>query len=747
MISDNSIFLNDVGKKFDEAAGTRVVFENVTFRFLPGTVYVIKGKSGCGKSTLLSLIGLLDCPTAGKVMFFGHDTSRITKAEKENLRSNYVSFLFQDNNLFLYLTGMDNLRLVCSDTTKINSLATRLGVDRLLSKKVNDLSKGEAARVAICRFLLEEKPVVLLDEPTGNLDQKNAAVVFNILKEESHKRIIVAVSHDFSRLEFPKFTLLTFDNQRLVTQSSPLASDNSPDFSPKKPKKISILETLRFVWQLFIKNLGKSFFFVILACLLSYASLASLSFSAFDPEMTIKNETIDSGLPIVGVTSQTEEDGFLRLWDVPLFKGSDSEKTSISLAFCDKENLSIYGMTLQPQSHQIFIPSFLASSLSITNGDVLKLKAPNGEISLISQTINLDYDAILSKLTKRLGDIAKAKEAALSYYPCVVSKQLVQEYEAIDNVSLSANSLKPVVSLFESSGLTLSAGYFIDEREHFSLSGESGLSDDGAFIAIAETSLTPQVEQTFERQIKGRTFTFIDSASQGCFNPALLFQKYRIEGIEAIPDSVARNTISIELAEAKKETVRENIVSAGFYSTNGASSWIVSTDSEAMNKILDYPCDFYGTIAEKEVNGLKNTQVIRPIGFVLLIFSAVLAIMAECFYIAGLNSSFINEKTLLAAIGHKDSASFWIIACLLGLLILISLLISLGLAYNFSCVPLNHALATSLGLPAETNLLSFSLGAVPFLFFEFVAIPAAEILLWLKAKKESLSEEIKVSKE
>lgn len=179
--------------------GKRTVLKNISTEFEMGKIYAILGPSGCGKTTLLSLLGGLDSPSEGQVLFQGEDI------EKKGLawhRKNNVAFIFQSYNLIDYMTPIENVAL----TSKLPPLPIleRLGLTKDEAKRnVLKLSGGQQQRVAIARALASDANVILADEPTGNLDEDTAEEIINILKECAHQMnkcvIIVTHSNDLAK--------------------------------------------------------------------------------------------------------------------------------------------------------------------------------------------------------------------------------------------------------------------------------------------------------------------------------------------------------------------------------------------------------------------------------------------------------------------------------------------------------------------------------------------------------------------
>ena len=169
------------------------VLKNINAQMEQGKMYAILGPSGCGKTTLLSLLGGLDSPTIGQILYQGED---IEKTGLANHRRSHVAFIFQSYNLIDYLTPMENVAL----TSKLPPLPIleQLGLTKEEAKRnVLKLSGGQQQRVAIARALASDSKVVLADEPTGNLDEDTAAGIAAILKDSAHKsgRCVVIVTH------------------------------------------------------------------------------------------------------------------------------------------------------------------------------------------------------------------------------------------------------------------------------------------------------------------------------------------------------------------------------------------------------------------------------------------------------------------------------------------------------------------------------------------------------------------------
>lgn len=169
------------------------VLKNINMDFESGKFYVIIGVSGAGKSTLLSLLAGLDEPNNGQILFEDVD---IKEKGYECHRRNNISLVFQNYNLIDYLTPLENIRIVNSKADKSELEALGLSEDEI-NRNVLKLSGGQQQRVAFARALVANSPIILADEPTGNLDSHTAKEIVEILKSSAHKhgKCVIVVTH------------------------------------------------------------------------------------------------------------------------------------------------------------------------------------------------------------------------------------------------------------------------------------------------------------------------------------------------------------------------------------------------------------------------------------------------------------------------------------------------------------------------------------------------------------------------
>lgn len=199
------VSLKEVTKIYEGKVMNRAL-NHLNFQIEKGEFVAIMGPSGSGKSTLLNLISSIDTPTYGEILIDGVEIEKLSESEQALYRRRQFGFVFQDINLLTMLTVSENmvLPLTLDNTalTEMNSrlmvLLDRLHLQELKDKRPDELSGGQAQRVAIGRALIHKPKIILADEPTGNLDSKSAKEVLELLSEisETEKTTIMMVTHD-----------------------------------------------------------------------------------------------------------------------------------------------------------------------------------------------------------------------------------------------------------------------------------------------------------------------------------------------------------------------------------------------------------------------------------------------------------------------------------------------------------------------------------------------------------------------
>ncbi len=191
----------DRAKIYPTPAGDIVIFEGLKLQVEAGDLVAVVGPSGAGKSTLLHLLGGLDRPTSGQVLFRGDDVFRLEATQLARFRNHHVGFVFQFHHLLPEFSAVENAGMPLlvrgeprdEAMAKARQLLERVGLGQRLNHKVGELSGGEQQRVAIARALVGQPEIFLADEPTGNLDLKTGEEVFDVVRELHAERGLTSI--------------------------------------------------------------------------------------------------------------------------------------------------------------------------------------------------------------------------------------------------------------------------------------------------------------------------------------------------------------------------------------------------------------------------------------------------------------------------------------------------------------------------------------------------------------------------
>ena len=191
-------------KVYSSASQKIIALKEIDIEIKKGEFVTIMGPSGAGKTTFLNLIGCLDRPTSGKLDILGCDPTKFNEEKLSRIRVEKIGFVFEDFFLISFLNALENVQLPLifarnyKNNNRPRDLLKRVGLDHRLTHFPNELSGGELQRVAVARALANNPEILLADEPTGNLDSRNAQELFNLFRNLNREKglTIVVATHN-----------------------------------------------------------------------------------------------------------------------------------------------------------------------------------------------------------------------------------------------------------------------------------------------------------------------------------------------------------------------------------------------------------------------------------------------------------------------------------------------------------------------------------------------------------------------
>ncbi len=218
----HAVLLEEATKIYQMGDNQVVALNKVSLEIPRGSFWAIMGASGSGKSTMLNLLGCLDRPTSGRCLINGQDVADMNDNQLSDLRLRTLGFIFQSFNLIPQLTVQENIELPLfyldwdpqDSARRAQELASIVGLGKRLEHRPMQLSGGQQQRVAIARALANDPPILLADEPTGNLDSKTGDQILELLKElNSQGRTIAMVTHEADVAAHAQHRLHMLDGQ------------------------------------------------------------------------------------------------------------------------------------------------------------------------------------------------------------------------------------------------------------------------------------------------------------------------------------------------------------------------------------------------------------------------------------------------------------------------------------------------------------------------------------------------------
>ena len=381
------------------------VLKDVSVLFPSSSLSFILGKSGSGKTTLLDIVGCLLTPDQGEVYINDHKIDYSSNKSLFNARSNLISFVFQDYNLLEDFTIEDNLQIAgLSSQEEVDSLLKKVGLFEKKGTEVRMLSGGEKQRLAIARALGRNTELILLDEPTGNLDKENSKAVMELLKELCKEKTVIVVTHDEDLVkEYGDFACKLEDGEVKVildNKREEVAATNPKVNVAKFSLKKQFIYALQLIKKHWIRNLASCLLLILSLTLvlfdmvfvnidgseamysfmnkinLTQVNVSSVGFSSFSGHTAVySGEKMNDVLDSKGVTHYNYFNAYVSKLDDPneLTSFDDFYTNPIRVNIVDTNEFCFNNKTYsKPQKGEIVLTSFLNEML------------PNDEIHILS---------------------------------------------------------------------------------------------------------------------------------------------------------------------------------------------------------------------------------------------------------------------------------------------------------------------------------------------------------------------------
>lgn len=321
----------------------------VNLELYPGEFVVITGESGSGKSTLINVISGLDSYEEGEMYIDGSETSHYTVNDFENYRRKYIANIFQSFNLVSSYTVFQNVELVLlvegrkkSDVKdKIHAIIEKVGLTEFANTKVSKLSGGQKQRVAIARALAKETPIIVADEPTGNLDSKSALGIVELLKEVAEDHLVIVVTHNYDQFEDCASRRIKLSDGRIIEDEviTPRRDEHKIDAVETKPMTWAnkFILGIRNTFNIFPKFLLLLLVFLFLSAsvIFQYAGIKANNdaFEGFGTNMFFSNSSDMRVVVKHSDNSPMTEKDYEKLKDTPHYKTLFKDDIILDVSF------------------------------------------------------------------------------------------------------------------------------------------------------------------------------------------------------------------------------------------------------------------------------------------------------------------------------------------------------------------------------------------------------------------------------
>ena len=714
------LIVENLSKTFEEGPEKVVAVNHVSLS-LPdkGMIFVV-GRSGSGKTTLVSLLSGLLKPTEGKIILDGQELSKTLCAEK-------IAVLFQEHNLIEDMTCAQNLSLVSKDEREIAEGLSKLGMGDKATQKVSTLSGGEKKRLSILRCLLSKESILVLDEPTANLDANNAKEVFDLLKDISKTRLVISVSHDKENAQKYGDFLYEMEKGRIKSlkeQSLSSGENAGEDKIPSRERKMGTRFFLSFAQKTIWKHPGKTIGTTFLSCFSFALAMLLSSLSFFQLDSSLANVFKESGatfIPLVShrstnLASEGIEDAQSLFPDSLSALSVREKKTDLSLqVFPYKSGMTINGQAIEEPQSESCVVSSLVSNLA-DNSISLDWGGTENRSFSVANSINAgDLSQILNwyqNCKDEFGRISSSSEfyrfsqdsSYLQKYGFVIlnSEDFQDAFKCSSSKALSASDF--LLSYIYDDSIYASKDINYASYNNQQISEGRSPNQEGE-VVVSEQYLKQAsngLDSDDPSSVIGKTYHYRDLTNYSIKVPVrldLLFSSITVVGVTT--DSNA--SVYMHSSSFEKITYEIACSSLELYSLNNNPSSLATILKQHKE---DYTTQFPGTSASYFLESTKSSPI-----FPYIIAATILLLILSLIFITMLSDENVRDRkreiALLESLGISKKS---IQGCFLfqnGVTTLSSFLIAMVLVYP-SLIVVNAVLKSPSVFGVPYNVLVIS---------------------------------------
>ncbi len=458
--------LKHITKIYNPQKGNKVMALNdVSFQLPNKGLIFLLGKSGSGKSTLLNLLGGLDTPTSGEIIINGKSQNDFKEKDFDAYRNSIIGFIFQDFNILENYNVYENISLAehlqerAISNEQIDLLLDKLNLKNLGNRKTNELSGGQKQRVALARALIKKPQIILADEPTGNLDQKSSAEIFQLLKEISSQTLVIVVSHDRDSAFLYGDRIIELKDGTIINDTNPLQTIESYEQIEFKKAVLPFSYTI----QMAFRNLKVKPFRLILTIFIMAFAFILMGFSMnclLFHSNSLMIETMKDNHEFIYDIQKYNQDGNLELTEEDLTKYSNITHAVLNKGYelIDNERNLFFELDTSSQISSVFYGS---NSLRL---HFIELEDTNIIPKVIGNLPSLENEMVIHKFLANLMIQYGVKDTNNEIYKPENIETLVTEHHPIelgDNTIYIVGVVDDDDSLYQSS---FEKGNFINNQ-------------------------------------------------------------------------------------------------------------------------------------------------------------------------------------------------------------------------------------------------------------------------------------------